>query len=255
MTEATDVMSDESEPDMEGGPEWGTFQRQTDDGPLLVTVDLAWEEAEDRWPHLIRAISTYEPVAETGMPSEEDWQRLHEEDDRLAELAEESGKLVLVGAWLHAGKRTRFFYGQTPDAGSVLTRLPNVEVLRRPDAEWTAYEEKLLPDEREYVLIQNSRLLEELHQDGVEEGTLAPLDHFFLFKTLEAAEEAAIALDELGFKTVDFDERDGEFPERLTVTRADALAADEIDTLTLSLLDYAGELDGLYDGWDLSEED
>ena len=249
---------DETAGDFEDdGPQtdWGSFDRQTDDGPLLVSVDMAWEEATDRPPHFIQAVSTYEPEGDDGLPSAEDWERLNEEDEKLTDLAAESEKLVLVGAWLHAGKRTRFFYGTVPDAGSVLTRVSGVEVFRRPDPEWTAYEEKLLPDEREYQVVQNNTLIEELQEDGLDTDEPVPLSHFFLFKTMEAAEEAATALDELGFRTVDFDEKEGEYPERLTVTRDDPAVAPDIHTLTLSLLDYAAELDGIYDGWDLAEED
>ena len=250
MSEETAVADDEAI------AEWGSYERETDAGPLLVSVDLAWEEADDRPPHLIEVLSEYEP-GEDGLPSEEDRQTLAEQDEKLAGLAEESGRLALVGSWTHNGRRTRFFYGESADAGRPLTRVPGVEVFRRPDPEWTVYDEKLLPDEREYQVIQNRRLLDELAEDGVPVGgeDELPLDHFFLFKTMEAAEEAAIALDELGFKTVDFDEKDGEYPERLTVTRPDPAAEPEIHQLTLSLLDYAAQLDGVYDGWDLSDED
>ena len=257
MSEATtepppEADADAADPDWVES-DWGEYERESEAGPVLILVDMAWDGVEGRPPHLIQAVSTYEP-AEAGLPSAEDFARLTDEDGRLAELAVESGKLHFVGAILHNGRRTRYFYGEEPGSGSILTRVPEVEISRRPDPEWSVYEGRLLPDGQEYRVLDNNRLIAELEEDGVDVSAPLPLEHYFLFKTLEAAEEAATALDERGFRTVDFQEVDGDFPERLAVTREDSVEAPGIHEMTLELQEYAEELDGIYDGWEMAEE-
>jgi regulator of RNase E activity RraB len=119
------------------------------------------------------------------------------------------------------------------------------------DGEWNYYKNLLYPTAKEWQLIQNHKVCDNLKKQGDSLHLSRAIEHK-IFMPLEQNKEALIKeLVELGFKIKDEIENE-EGVKGLDFYRLDKPFYHDIDSLTLSLIDIAQAHDAQYDGWETS---
>ncbi|PHR56035.1 MAG: hypothetical protein COA44_09210 [Arcobacter sp.] len=119
------------------------------------------------------------------------------------------------------------------------------------DSEWNYYKNLLYPSAREWQLIQNHKVCNNLIEQGDSLRIARAIEHKIFMPSVEKKEALIQALIILGFKMNDEIENE-EGIKGLDFYRLDKPFYHDIDPLTLSLIDIAEEHDAQYDGWETS---
>ncbi|HIP54062.1 MAG TPA: DUF695 domain-containing protein [Sulfurimonas autotrophica] len=119
------------------------------------------------------------------------------------------------------------------------------------DREWNYYKKLLYPTPREWQLIQNHKVCDNLKEQGDSLQVPRAIEHKVYFEDVEIKEELKKALEKEGFvikkEIVNEDGMNG-----LDFYRLDKPFYHDIDTLTLSLIDITEFYNAQYDGWETS---
>ena len=119
------------------------------------------------------------------------------------------------------------------------------------DTEWNYYKKLLYPTAREWQLIQNHKVCDNLKQQGDSLHLARAIEHKIFMPSVEKKEALQEALLAKGFKIkTEIENEDG--IKGLDFYRLDKPFYHDIDALTLSLIDIAEAHDAQYDGWETS---
>jgi len=119
------------------------------------------------------------------------------------------------------------------------------------DSEWNYYKKLLYPTAREWQLIQNHKVCDNLKEQGDSLRIPRAIGHKIFMSSLEKRDALVTTLVDLGFKMKDdIENEDG--VKGLDFYRLDQPFYHEIDPLTLELIDLAEAHDAEYDGWETS---
>ena len=119
------------------------------------------------------------------------------------------------------------------------------------DGEWNYYKKLLYPTSREWQLIQNHKVCENLQEEGDNLHFERAIEHKIFMPSVEKKEALKEALLADGFKIKkEIENEDG--VKGLSFYRLDKPFYHDIDAITLSLIDIAEAHDALYDGWETS---
>ena len=119
------------------------------------------------------------------------------------------------------------------------------------DAEWNYYKKLLYPTAKEWQIIQNHKVCENLKEQGDSLGIQRAIGHKIFMQSVDKRDELVSALTDLGFKMKD-DVENEDGVKGLDFYRIDKPFYHDIDTLTLSLIDLAEDYNAQYDGWETS---
>jgi len=119
------------------------------------------------------------------------------------------------------------------------------------DAEWNYYKKLLYPTAKEWQLIQNHKVCDNLKEQGDNLYLTRAIEHKIFFQNEETKEALRVALEEQDFK-VQKEIVNEEGVKGLAFYRIDKPFYHDIDELTLSLIDIAEAHDAQYDGWETS---
>ena len=134
-----------------------------------------------------------------------------------------------------------------------LTEHQNYEVTHghSEDGEWNYYKNLLYPTVKEWQLIQNHKVCDNLKQQGDSLHLARAIEHKIFMPSVEKKEALQEALITKGFKIKEeIENEDG--IKGLDFYRLDKPFYHDIDALTLSLIDIAEVHDAQYDGWETS---
>ncbi len=189
-----------------------------------------------------------------GLSSHEEFDQLRAIEDAIMALTHENRNLVFVGRNTSAGFREFYFYASDAETAEreISTSLEafahyEFELGSASDPEWRCYFGFLFPSDRDFQLIHNSQLLEQLESHGDKHHLSRPIDHTLVFPTSTAREQAALRAQAKGFIATEKEEADGAF--MVTLQRSDPVTYHEINDVVLGLFDLSRELGGTYDGW------
>jgi len=118
------------------------------------------------------------------------------------------------------------------------------------DGEWNYYKNLLYPTAREWQIIQNHKVCDNLKGKGDNLYLERLVEHKMYFKDEEKKEELIKVLEEKNFKIKEIINDDG--IKGLHLYRIDKAFYQDIDELTLSLIDLAESHNAQYDGWETS---
>jgi len=119
------------------------------------------------------------------------------------------------------------------------------------DSEWNYYKKLLYPTAKQWQLIQNHKVCDNLKEQGDTLRIARAIEHKIFMPSIEKKEGLIEALTRLEFKLHDEIENE-EGVKGLLFYRLDKPFYHDIDELTLSLIDLAQDYDALYDGWETS---
>ncbi len=243
--------------------DFDTYLTFIEDAPASFLVDLAATRHAPARTHPVRVQVrlTLEAAGDSGLPDEDELERLRALEDRIVEGLDEHLGAIFVGHELSRGYLHVVAYAPRARVGDEATLLDwldedgyEVAWLVADDADWAMFFEYLVPSEWEMRTIWNRRLLERLEEHGDQLDAPRPIDHFAYFRREDAATRAAEALSEQGFAVKppernDDDEGDPQRPWALSFQRTDALAEGRADAVSLEIMDTLALHDGHYDGW------
>jgi len=119
------------------------------------------------------------------------------------------------------------------------------------DREWNYYKKLLYPTSREWKLIQNHKVCENLIEEGDNLHFERAIEHKIFMPSVGKKEALQEALLADGFKIKkEIENEDG--VKGLSFYRLDKPFYHDIDAITLNLIDIAEAHDALYDGWETS---
>lgn len=119
------------------------------------------------------------------------------------------------------------------------------------DAEWSYYDEFLLPDPERRQWIHNRRLVETLEEHGDDLTSVRRVDHWAYFPTSSLRDTFVADARDQGFGLERApDDLDGQSPFGANVARHDSVDLDDIHEVVMTLVELAERHGGEYDGWE-----
>lgn len=119
------------------------------------------------------------------------------------------------------------------------------------DREWNYYKNLLYPTAKEWQLIQNHKVCDNLREQGDNLHLARAIEHKLFFQSEDKKELLIKTLEEQGFKVQD-EITNEEGIKGVSFYRLDKPFYHDIDTLTFNLIDIVEAHDALYDGWETS---
>ena len=119
------------------------------------------------------------------------------------------------------------------------------------DAEWNYYNKLLYPNAKEWQLIQNHKVCDNLREQGDNLHLERLVEHKLYFKNEEKKDALIKALEEMKFKIKEEIVNEDGF-KGVHFYRLDNAFYHDIDALTLNLIDLAESNNAQYDGWETS---
>jgi len=119
------------------------------------------------------------------------------------------------------------------------------------DREWNYYKNLLYPTAKEWQLIQNHKVCDNLKEQGDSLHLARAIEHKIFMLTTDKKEALTEALESKGFQIKgEIENKEG--VKGLGFYRLDKPFYHDIDAITLSLIDIAETHDAQYDGWETS---
>jgi len=119
------------------------------------------------------------------------------------------------------------------------------------DADWNYYKNLLYPTSKEWQIIQNHKVCDNLKEQGDSLQVPRAIEHKVYYKNEETKESLIQALEKEGFKIKKEIENE-EGVKGLDFYRLDKPFYHDIDDLTLNLIEITELYDAQYDGWETS---
>jgi uncharacterized protein (TIGR01619 family) len=181
------------------------------------------------------------------------------EDDLVASLNE---RATFVGRITTAGRREFYFYGDdTTHFEDTISRAMRkyaayrFDMGTKQDEPWSQYLDLLYPSPEEFQRIKNRRVVEILEQHGDQLAKALLVSHWAYFATPEDRNAFLAEVAGRRFTIADasaYAREPSPYPYGVTLARVDSI--DQIDDVTIELLNLAQSHAGEYDGWETAVE-
>ena len=241
--------------------QWEQYFSQYDGVPGSVLVDMSYDELVpiDQFTYVMSTGVQFEQCNEDGMPQSLVYEDLVQLSEKLEEYLAIQLTSRLVGTFTHQCKRVDFYYiKDTIGLNSFLTNFyeKNGEdyqaiISVSADPEWSVYKDFLYPDSYILEYMMNSKVIQELVENGDDIKRARRIDHWAYFPTELDRDQYRILVLERGFKEEELGHHSAEdLPYFIKFSRRDKLKVDYLTELTEILQRKAKELGGMYDGWE-----
>lgn len=245
--------------------EWEFYFSNVDDviGSFYVDLGLIKIAPINDKPNLVWISLKMNKPREDGLSSNEEFDKLTEIEDRLNEFISSKHNSIYVGRLTSNNHRDFYFYfrdialyDNTISEAMVAFPSYTYDFGIKEDKEWKSYLEFIYPNPRQYQIIQNRRVVENLESNGDSLTKQRQVDHWIYFKTQNDRQNFLTKIKDDGFQIIgqDIIKESIEFPYSLQIARIDNVDLDSVNEYTLSLWELAGECNGDYDGWETSIE-
>ncbi|MBF9254376.1 DUF695 domain-containing protein [Pontibacter sp. 172403-2] len=242
-------------------PAWEVYFCHIEDQPAFVSVDLTLAEIAPvaAKPNLIEVAAALRTTDETGFPEAEEWEMLEKIEDAVVQLLEEKLGALFVGKTLHSGKRGLYFYSEQVlqlegCVEAVKQKFPQYLLVSQAteDKDWEIYFELLYPDDESMQRIQNTRLMQQLEEQGDQAYVPRKITHWLYFKTAtdRAAVLQALTAQNYTLELAEEEPKEEVYPQKLVISRQNKADDETINEVTMELFRLAQQHNGEYDGWE-----
>ena len=237
--------------------EWQNYLTSKDDAFISILVATNLPEAWKQYDTLIHVkINALAVNPEHGLPEQEDFTDISNIENLCAQQMDPN-ESIYVGRTVTNGQYTLYIYSNNPDNAKqsiiqIISPFSNrsIEIDAMEDTNWEQYNNELYPTPEHWQQIKDYQILESLHEFGDDLSQPRDIDHYFFFESKEQCNQVAEHLSKNGFTFVSINPpEEDEKNWSLAVQREDSVAPQEITTLTVSLMKFAEEHEGTYDGW------
>ncbi len=237
---------------------WTTFTTITmSDAPAAVVVDLGLATISPvaGYPYQCSFIIKLKQPDSTGINELKDPQTLWQLEDKLTTTINRGGG-IYYGMVTAEGWRDYYFF--LPDSAGfratckqVMAAFPgyifNTQV--EQDPYWFNYY-GIFPDEYTQQIQYNEMKLEELWNAGDSLTKPRYVEHFANFPSIRDRDEFEKDVIRYGFTVIGKGENEGDLPYGILFSRKHAVDKENIEVVTLQLVDLAMKNGGYYDGWE-----
>jgi hypothetical protein len=237
--------------------EWDFYYCRVDDAPASIFLNFAYRTARPSGLDTLYyvGLEILEPD-EHGMGADADVKKLWELEDTITNAAGAAG-FVFVGRLRNHGDWQLSFYGRAgkePELEALVVQaLSEAERGYRmgckEDADWSYYEEFLVPDEERMQWIMDRRVVEQLAEAGDVHDISRPVDHFVDLPDAPSLEAFIAAAAEQGFSAVASTSPEEEERHGAHLSRSDPVTLDHIHDVVMSVVELAEQNGGEYNGW------
>lgn len=241
--------------------QWEQYFSQYDGVPGSVLVDMSYHELAplEHFSYVVSTGVQFEQCNKDGLPESLIYEDLVRLSDKLEEYLAIQLTSRLVGTFTHQCKRVDFYYVKdTVGIRSFLTNFYEKNgvdyqaiISTSYDPDWDMYKAFLYPDSYILEYMMNSKVIQQLVENGDDIKRARRVDHWAYFSTDLDRDQYRLLVLERGFKVEDQGYYRGEeLPYFIKFSRRDKLKIDYITELTEILQTKAMELRGAYDGWE-----
>jgi hypothetical protein len=239
--------------------EWDFYYCRVDDAPASIFLNLAYREERPAGLDTLYYVGfqMLEP-GEHGMGLEPDVKALWDLEDKITDAAAAKG-FTYVGRLRNQGDWQLTFYAAGGDKEPELEEMVVKElgetdrgyrIGSKEDAEWSYFDEFLMPDGERWQWIMDRRVVEQLNKAGDALDVPRPVDHFIDFPDAPSREAFMNAARERGFSAEAGDPGDdGEPRYPAQLIRTDPVTLEHIHDVVMDIIELAEEHGGDYDGW------
>ena len=241
---------------------WEQYTRNTDAEPasiqLNTSIYLDVEDIEHTYPNIVFVkLKLKEPTATGLLNQNEEADILNIENALDTKLMQaDSGRYV--GRIIRSGS-VKFLYYLEPtqklqdflDYSVEEARDYEISSSHEEDGTWSYYQKLLYPTPKEWQIIENHHVCDKLKADGDNLELPRVIEHKLQFISEYKKRDLIEELEEEGFQiNDDLTTEDGY--SGFTFERIDIPTHENIDALTLHLIDILDIYDAKYDGWETS---
>jgi len=242
-------------------PQWEYYETKIGGSPAHIHVDLSLggRFPVSRLPILGWVWLQLDDPDPAGHPQGIEYELIEQLALELDAFMGERHRARLVGRNAYLGRVEFYFYARTSKGFDtavhvVMSRFGLLDYCydHKPDADWSFFEEFLLPGIWELHCIRNRKMLELLRDQGDSLQTVRPLEHWFYLAQRSQAEDLWQMLASRSFQQISLRE-ETEYPEQpwaLKVARPDALEEAHLNELVREMLALSEACAGTYDGWE-----
>jgi hypothetical protein len=238
--------------------QWIFFPCQIGDRPGSIFYDQGISETLDEVAprELLKVRAVFKQPRPDGLSSNEEYPALAALEDDLSTLTQQH-QCLYVGRITVGGHRQFHIYTPDTDAkrwGQELESLGRrhgylLTFDLRHDEEHEGYWNELFPNDDDWQVIEDLRLLDALKQQGDDGTASRQIDHWAFFSSQAATEEFSRWLDQQGYVGTVTEVADGgRF--RVSFSHTGTVQLSEITSHSISLRRKASDLGGEYDGWE-----
>ena len=241
---------------------WEIYMKNLEGNPASIQfnagISMDVEELQYNYPIVAFVKAKLKEPKENGLLSQEEEAEILFMEDKLeaAMIKFRIGKYV--GRVISDGYVTFLYYVQFtynwPDfIAFALNEHSSYEITNghNDDREWNYYKKLLYPTAKEWQLIQNHKVCDNLKQQGDSLHLARAIEHKIFMPSLEKKEALQEALLSKGFK-IKAEIENEEGIKGLDFYRMDKPFYHDIDAITLTLIEMAEAHDAQYDGWETS---
>ena len=184
------------------------------------------------------------------------------EDEIIANLDAYKLNYTFVGRLTSNGFRDLYFYSENGNfeeaVVEIMTKYPDYKFAFGIDEDksWNGYFNFFYPNLKQYHIIQNRRIVEQLEKAGDNLTDEREVFHWIYFNNQDDLEKFVEFVEARNFKINVKEKADPSTNDKyvLSISRTDKVGYTDIDEYTLKLFEKAVELNGDYDGWETSVE-
>lgn len=233
---------------------WNFYALRVDNEPASIFVDLgiAKDAPLASFPNMAYLRVRMNNPRPDGLSSQEEFDTLVEIEDRVAQQIKLSDQSIYVGRNTSSGNRDFYFYTRDHSIEDTLREImanwPDYafQMGERVDEDWSTYWQFLYPSPADFQRMGNRDVVNQLldHDDQID--IPRKIDHFAVFVTPDGRDAFARHLTLEGYAISETTDA-GDDTFKIAFDKVDR--PDQIDDVTIDLLNNARQNGGEYDGW------
>lgn len=243
--------------------EWDFYLCRINDQPASIYLNMGLRSVAPMAskPHIVRARVPMLIPREDGLSSQQEFEDLGRlEDSIIGGL--KGQQVIFAGRTTQAGVRDFYFYTDDPDKvicaiQAMAASFPAyaLEIGSFEDPQWEEYLGFLYPSARDRERMANRRTIDALKREGDDLTSPRQIDHWIYLPSESGANDFLLAASELGFSsTGEVAKVEGALAYQAVVSSVAVPNLDNMNDITLRLLELAHAHGGDYDGWECPVE-
>ncbi|WP_153796973.1 DUF695 domain-containing protein [Foetidibacter luteolus] len=242
---------------------WEAYIANFEKGPGSVTTNLGLVDYKEttRYPFLVVTGVKFSNCTVDGFPAKDEFDKLYLVSDSIEAAIQGFTKHIYAGTFSYQCERLHYLY--VTDTFELRQNLEEMYKTRFPgytakttiklDAGWSTFHDFLYPNEQTLEVIENGRVIAQLHKAGDKLEKPRKIDHWLYFKTEKGRADFLAYVQLEKFKVEDSSyvkDRKDSLPYSLHISRTDYVEVTSLSKTTAALRQSVRKYNGEYDGWE-----
>ncbi|MDO4432579.1 MAG: DUF695 domain-containing protein [Aerococcaceae bacterium] len=235
---------------------WEVFTRVMDEKMAIIRTNVALMDKIpiSEYGYRINIVIKSQHLTENGLPNQEENHLLGILEDELFEKIQ-SSNIIATSVMKWDNKTYFFIYSKESQLEQSVIELLNsrieterLKIVVEEDKDWMGYKDLLYPNVYDRRIMENNKVKQVLMENGDDFSKQRNIEHWCYFKTQEDTATFLEKIDQERYTVFSNDKIDeGAYLYQVGLSHMECI--DNIDTVTLELLQLAEVSGGSYDGW------